>query len=354
MPYPDLKPQPNFARLKTVFERGVPDRVPFIELFLDEEIMVALREAPFSSDPQQRAGETADLYYRLGYDYVPAATSFTFPTTTGTTAPDTADLSRGDRTWISESRGTIESWEQFERYPWPEPRPEHFLPLEQAAKALPEGMKLVPHGPGGVLENVMWLMGYEPMSYALADQPDLVEAVFTRVGERLVRVFDAIADHDQVGAIMLGDDMGFKTQTMISPQEMRKHLFPWQRRISEAVHSHGKPFLLHACGDLEEVMEDLIDDVGIDGKHSFEDVIMPVTEVKRRWGGRIAILGGIDVDFLVRGTSQQVRARTREVLGQCMPGGGYALGTGNSVANYIPVENYLAMLEEGWRSGVYG
>jgi uroporphyrinogen decarboxylase len=44
-----------------------------------------------------------------------------------------------------------------------------------------------------------------------------------------------------------------------------------------------------------------------------------------------------------------VRKRVRDTLDACMPGGGYCLGTGNSVANYIPVENYLAMLDEGRR-----
>ena len=60
MPYPDLKPEPDFSRLEAVFERRVPDRVPFIELFLDEEIMVAIREAPFSDDPAERWGEMAE------------------------------------------------------------------------------------------------------------------------------------------------------------------------------------------------------------------------------------------------------------------------------------------------------
>ncbi len=200
---------------------------------------------------------------------------------------------------------------------------------------------------------MMWLMGYEPMGYAMADQPDLVQAMFDRVGETLVQVFATIAGHEAVGAIFLGDDMGFKTQPMISPAALRKYVFPWQRRIAEAVHARGKPFLLHACGNLESVMEDLIDDVGIDAKHSFEDVIMPVAAAKRRWGDRIALLGGVDVDFLTRAEPEAVRARTREVLEACMPGGGYALGTGNSVANYIPLGNYLAMLEEGWQQGAY-
>jgi uroporphyrinogen decarboxylase len=352
MPYPDLVPSPDFGRLEKVLARRVPDRVPFIELFIDEEVMVAIREAPFSAEFRQRCREMAELYLRLGYDYVPAGTNFGFAYRT-VTAADTARLSRGERAWVDESHGAIESWGDFERYSWPTPTDETYAPLDHAAKALPDGMRLVPHGPGGVLENVMWLMGYEPMGYAMADQPDLVEAMFERVGTILVKVFDAIASHDAVGAVFLGDDMGFKTQPMISPPDLRQYVFPWQRTIAEAVHAHGKPFLLHACGNLESVMDDLIDDVGIDGKHSFEDVIVPVTEAKQRWGDRIALLGGIDIDFLTRADPDAVRARTREVLEACMPGGGYALGSGNSVANYVPVENYLAMLEEGWRCGVY-
>jgi len=43
---------------------------------------------------------------------------------------------------------------------------------------------------------------------------------------------------------------------------------------------------------------DLINFVGIDTKPSFEDAIMPVAEVKRKYGGRIAILGGVDVNKL--------------------------------------------------------
>jgi len=353
MPYPRITPQPNFDRLKTALARREPDRVPFIELFIDEPVMEALREAPFSADREQYWREVVEVFVRLGFDYVPTLPDLAFPHRT-IAAPDTAPLPMEERAWLDESRGSIESWEDFEHYPWPEPKESDYLPLEWTAKALPEGMKLIPRGPGGVLENVMWLMGYAPMSYALADQPELVEAVFDRCSQTLVRVFDTMAGHEAVGALFLGDDMGFKTQTMISPADMRKYVFPWQKRIVEVVHSHAKPLLLHACGNLDAVMDDLIEYVGIDGKHSYEDVITPIAEAKRRWGDRIAVLGGVDMDLLARGTPEQVRQRTREVVEACMPGGGFALGSGNTVANYVPVENYLAMLEEGWRVGVYG
>jgi uroporphyrinogen decarboxylase len=76
---------------------------------------------------------------------------------------------------------------------------------------------------------------------------------------------------------------------------------------------------------------------------------MPVTQAKQKYGDRIALLGGIDVDFLCRADEKTIRKHARETLEICLVGGGYCLGTGNSVANYIPVENYLIMLDEGRR-----
>ena len=59
------------------------------------------------------------------------------------------------------------------------------------------------------------------------------------------------------------------------------------------------------------------------------------------------------MDYLCRATPEQVRGRTRELIDQCAPGGGWALGSGNTVANYVPIRNYLAMLDEGHKYGRY-
>ena len=98
-------------------------------------------------------------------------------------------------------------------------------------------------------------------------------------------------------------------------------------------------------------MKDLIEDVRIDALHSFEDTIVSVIDMKEQYGDRLSVLGGIDVDFLCRSSTEQVRERVRRTLEACMAGGGYCLGTGNSVTNYIPLDNYLAMLDQGRRYG---
>ena len=78
-----------------------------------------------------------------------------------------------------------------------------------------------------------------------------------------------------------------------------------------------------------------------------------MAKAKELYGDRVSVLGGIDVDVLSRGTVADVVEYTRAVLQTCMPGGGYALGSGSSVTNYIPVENYKAMLDAGLKYGIY-
>jgi uroporphyrinogen decarboxylase len=124
---------------------------------------------------------------------------------------------------------------------------------------------------------------------------------------------------------------------------MRKYVFPWHEKIVKTIHAAGKPAILHSCGEAREIMEDIIARMRYDGKHSYEDVIMPVEEAYRRWGGRIAILGGIDVDFIVRSSVEAIRKRSRAMLELTARKGGFALGTGNSVPEYIDDDKYFAM-----------
>lgn len=154
---------------------------------------------------------------------------------------------------------------------------------------------------------------------------------------------------ERVAIVFSMDDMGYRTGPLISSRILREKSLVWHQRSAEIAHQHKKLYLLHACGNLEALMPSFIEEVKLDGKHSFEDAIEPVTQAKHHWGDRLSLIGGIDVDFLCRADEEAVRWRVRETLDVCLQGGGYCLGTGNSVANYIPLQNYLAMLDEGRR-----
>ena len=356
------EPDPDYTRLVATLRReGDPGHVPFLELGADQEIVdTVLGERPFRAEDykgereglKERLDRKIRFYYGLGYDAVLERPIVHIPEperdTSKLVADDTAGLSRGKRSWAEEGSGRITSWADFEQYPWPEPGEADFFALDYMADHLPEGMGIIA-SPFGALQPVMLLMGYEALSFALYDQRDLVQAIFDKVCALRVAMAEALVERDRVIALWLLDDMGFKTSTMISPADLREFVFPIHRAVAQVAHDAGMPILLHACGNVEPVMEDLIEDVGFDAKHSFEDAIMPVETFVERFGDRISAVGGLDVDLLARGTEAQVRGRTRHVLRTCAPSRGYVLGTGNTVANYIPVDNFLAMLDEGWR-----
>lgn len=356
--------EPDFHSLrKNLLRQGTPQRVHYIELYQDREIkdlVVDLFQLDRDLDPgasDYALRREVAIQKFLGYDVVCGAFEpmLSFPSNSGSSVPviaeDTtriAGQSRGARQWANEHDGIIRDEESFENYAWPDPTTMDLSTLDWAEKHLDPRMKLyLPcHS---VFELTSWIFGYERFCYFLYDNPDLVDAVVDKIGEIRLAMAEAYCDYECVGFLFGGDDMGFKTGLLASREFLAKKILPWYTRMADLAHKKGKLFLLHNCGNIEALMDDFIDTVHLDGRHSFEDVITPVTEAKHRYGNRIALLGGIDMDLLCRGTESEIRKKVRDTLDVCQPGGGYCLGAGNTVANYIPLENYLAMLDEGRR-----
>jgi uroporphyrinogen decarboxylase len=349
------------AFCNNLLRKGTPRRVHYAELFQDAEIRTAIAArygigaTLDKKDPFYALRFDVELQRFLGYDMVRGyltlkggAALFPRPTHAAADTTDLAGQRRAQRNWTDEHSGPVTSWEQFEKYPWPDPKNLDLRHLEWFEKNLDPRMGVYV-GCHQIFEQVTWLMGYETLCLKLYDDPALVDAMFERVGRFFVPVAEVACDFACVKALFGGDDMGYKTATMVPPDVLIKKSFPWHRKISQVAHKHGKLNILHSCGNLETVMEQIIDYCQYDAKHSFEDVIEPIAVAKKRWGKRIALLGGIDVDFLARASEPEIRRRVRETLDICMTGGGYCLGSGNSVTNYIPVENYLVMLDEGRR-----
>jgi len=353
------RPVPDFNRLLRVL-RGQEQsrRAHAIELVIDAEILQTLQERylqkkwiPLTAETQREYyTQIEELYRLLGYDaFVEGVwrTSWVnHPALGSPQALDTAGpLSRGVREWAREGSGLIDSWKSFESFPWERIHVD-YRPYELLAQILKPGMAI--YASSSFFEHVLEnLLGYEGLFYALADDPALVEAVFTRWGEKVLNYYQNVVGLEAVGAIWHADDLGYKTGTILSPHDLQKYVFPWLKKFADVAHEHGKLFLLHSCGDLfsNGVIEILIKEVGIDALHSFQDVILPVGKCMERFSNRIAILGGVDVDALVRMAEEELRRHIRGILEKCSPGR-FALGSGNTIANYIPVESYLVMQDE--------
>ena len=349
------KPAPNWRGLvDNILRKGTPDRVYHMELFHDAEIRNAIADrfdllaGVRRDDPRYELKKLIAVNRFCGFDYVVAGVGVAFPSYRAV-AEDSAGLARSNgRSFQDEHTGPIMSWEDFEKFTWPDPHaPELTTNLEWFEKNLPEDMCVIGGLGGHLAEELSWLMGYETLCFALYEQRDLVEAIAAKLLEIFRVCLERTLEYSRVRLYWSSDDLGFRTGLLISPDDTRKFVLANHKVLAEISHKAGRPYLLHACGNLSDIIDDLTDDVKIDAKHSFEDTIESVCDAKKTYGRKIALIGGMDVDFLCRSEPQAIRKRVRETLDVCLPGGGYCLGTGNSVANYIPLDNYLAMVDEG-------
>lgn len=362
-----LKPDKEEFK-EIILKKKISSRVHFIELHIDTEVIRYFTEKwnrkwiEPSLARDRKSQEVAiinyiECWYRLGYDCLRFTSDFRFSGSLSFASKrrvgeDTALLSKKKRSWVEEEKGVITSWQGFEKYSWPSLEKLDLWPFEFTSRNLPEGMGIFASFSPGVLEVLSnELFGFETLSYLLYDKPDLIQAAADRAGELIYGAYKKIIGLDNLIGFFQGDDMGFKTATLLSPDTLRKYILPWHKKLAQLAHNNGLLYILHNCGYCDSIMEDLIEDVKIDAKHSFEDAIMPVVEFKRKYGDRIAVLGGVDVNKLCQLKEKELRQYVREILDKCMSEGGYALGSGNSITNYIPVENYLIMLDEGAKWG---
>ncbi|XFA98620.1 uroporphyrinogen decarboxylase family protein [Candidatus Izemoplasma sp. B36] len=333
--------EPNFDNFKRMLEKKPVDRPVLFDFIIGDEKMKTLIGDEFCDETYfDRIVSIIKSFDAAGYDFSPILLNgLIFPRNDGEEfLKQTRSLNSG---------ATIVDRESFNKYVWPENNANDFSVIQKAAEFMHSNAKLVPFAYDGILENVVGIVGYENLCYLQYDDPELMAEIFKNVGSRIYEYYQRVLEYDEVGAIICNDDWGFNTQTMLSPEMLRKHVFPWYKKIVKAAHDKNKPAILHSCGYFEDIIEDIIEDMKFDGRHSYEDKIMPVEKAFEKYKGRIAILGGIDIDFIMRESKEAVIKRAKNLLSLSKEIGGYALGTGNSIPDYLPDENIFALLKVG-------
>jgi len=171
------------------------------------------------------------------------------------------------------------------------------------------------------------------------------------------RLLDALENHAmelirywaELGAdgVYLTDDWGTQLALMISPVMWRKFFKPRYARIFAEMHRLGMDVLFHSCGNITQIVEDLIE-IGVDILDPLQPLAMDVKEIARQFGGRVAFSGAVDdQELLCRGTPQQVKDTVRELidtLGHPF-GGRYLIAPANVMVPDVPLANVQALFE---------
>jgi len=341
--------EPDYTQMEAVLRNERPARLPVYEHIISPKIMEKVLGVEFAA---LEGGQNADLtefftqYCRFWREMTYDTASYEVCITE--ILPDHGALLGG-------RPGPIQNRGDFEKYPWAD-IPEMFRRkaeprLDALCECLPPGMKALGGVGNGVFEISEDLVGYEYLSYMRIDDPDLFADVYRKIGDLMAEIWQWFLPRysEHFAVCRFGDDLGFKTAPLVSPDTIRNHIIPQYKRIIDLVHEHKGLFLWHSCGCIFDVMDDVIA-LGIDAKHSNEDQIAPFDRWISDYGDRIGLLGGVDVDVLCQKKPDEVTDIVTE-LGKRFrtEAKGFALGSGNSIPDYVPVDGYLAMIEAAKR-----
>ena len=333
--------EPDFNNLKNTLLRKKNSHVPLIELHIDEGFKVKyLKKKPVSIEDE--------IKFSLGHchDFILAAKGMLKPAKT-----IGRETEKDGMVWADEEDGLIRNIKDVDRYPWIDPEEEDYTVFEEGQKVLPDNMKII--ATAGKIFTATWmLMGFNNFCISTIENYDLIKKVFARVGHIQFEVFKKIIEFESVGAFAAIDDIAYTEGLMISADILRENLFPWYKKIGEICNAKGIPYIYHSDGNIWEVIDDLID-CGFHAIHPVEPKAMSAKKILERYQDKLCLLGNIEMDTLIRGSTEEVKRLVLHNLKDIASRGFYGCGASNTITTPMPIENVRIMVETVKKYGSY-
>ena len=331
-----------------------PDRVPFVEIQIDEKVARYVLGLPGSVEhslPMTNPG--APILEPLGGD------GYTLPQLADRLALDGfgyaimapsyfhAERSTSGREYLT--GGHLRSSRDLAKVRLPDANDETLY--EPARRFLAEYkgdhavFALINLGADNVLLN----MGWERFSYALYDDPGLIVDMLEMFTDWISVAVEHICELD-FDFIWAADDLAYNTGPVFSPKVLRELFLPRLRKVADRIRL---PWIFHSDGNLTPIMDDVLS-LGMNGLHPIDPGGMDIVEIKRRYGHRVCLVGNIDLRYtLTRGSPEETEAEVKERIKEIAPGGGYIVSSANDIPSYCKPENQLAMSSAIRKYGKY-
>jgi uroporphyrinogen decarboxylase len=236
----------------------------------------------------------------------------------------------------------------IERYPWPKVEKYDFDRAGDVAKSL--SSEYAVRGPywRPLFCRVCDLFGMEEAMVRMSLEPRIFEAALERVFvitleycERLLQTCG-----DAMPILCLGDDFATQRGMMISPEHWRRFLKPRYAKLFDIGKKAAKFVWFHSCGDITEVLPDLID-IGMDVWETVQLHTLPMStkQLKREYGKYLTFFGAISTQRLPFATPQEIRDEVERCIDILGRDGGYICGPDHHVKPDVPAENAVALFE---------
>ncbi len=199
------------------------------------------------------------------------------------------------------------------------------------------------------ISGVNYSMGIEALAAALYENPRLVTKVLDRYVDWNCAVVDKLNGLG-IDFILSYDNIAFNSGPLVSPRVFREIFVPGIKQVSDTCRV---PWVTHMDGNIMPIIEDVLQ-MGVSGLHPIEPGCMDIKAVKEFYGDRVCLWGNIDLGYtLSRGTPGEVEVEVKQRIRDAAPGGGYILGSGNGLPEYLKTENVWAMARAVKKHGRY-
>ena len=195
-------------------------------------------------------------------------------------------------------------------------------------------------------------IGDEAFYMNLALHPEL-HAKLTELGAK--KVIAGLQHYAGRGldAVQGSGDLGSSTSLMASPRLLEEHMGYWFKQIVDEAHRLGLKFIKHCCGCIWEALPYFIE-----AEYDVYEGIqvsagMDMKELKRLYGDKLTLWGGVTNENLILGTPERVQADALYALRYGAPGGGFIYGASHSLAVGTKAENLAMMKQMRDQYGVY-
>ncbi len=191
------------------------------------------------------------------------------------------------------------------------------------------------------------LMGEEVACLAYYEQPELMADIMTTLADTTRRVLAPIMAELKIDQLSVHEDFAGKSGPLVGPTQIKEHFQPYYRAIWEPLAEKGAQiFQLDTDGNIDAVLPALLD-CGVTCIYPMEPAAgMDMVAVRKQYGRRLAMLGGIDKHVL-RQDKTAIRRELEYKLQPLMCEGGCVFGLDHEIPNGTPLENYRYYVDLG-------
>ena len=208
-------------------------------------------------------------------------------------------------------------------------------------------------GPALPETGITFLGNMERGLMEIATNPDVVKAAAEHEFQSaMLSDKNFIRPHQE--AVLWGQDWGYNTGPFVNPRTIRDLFLPLiKRRVAHMRDDLGIWVVKHCCGNMWALL-DMFVEIGYDAYQSIQPTAsMDIAEVKKRYGDKLTLWGGVPVEQMVAGTPEDIQRSVRRAMRVGKPGGRFILGTSHSIAVGSKYDNFMAMRDEHRKLAAY-